>query len=189
MRPCRSSKKAIAQALKRLRPNITDGQKMVGGRSWTVWRGIGLRSEEPDPDGSGAATSSRDHGTNSGERSTFSRVSMDYPYCFEKVDPPKEEDRGEGEGAPNNNRKKPFKPFKPLSVEEVVRELRRPNSGARINLPLFLAGATTLEILTKSVLVAKGLSTDAWEEHAGVVQEAAADPRNHGVECECGWCT
>jgi putative DNA primase/helicase len=182
------SKKAIAQALKRLRPNITDGQKMVGGRSWTVWKGIGLRSEEPDPDGSGAATSSRDHGTNSGEGSTFSRVSMDSPNCFEKVDPPLQEGRGEGEGATNNNGEKPFKPFKPLSVEEVVRELRRPNSGARINLPLFLAGATTLEILTKSVLVAKGLSTDAWEEHAGVVERAAADPRNHGVECECGEC-
>jgi hypothetical protein len=75
-----------------------------------------------------------------------------------------------------------------LSAEQVGEELRRPNSGPRINLPLYLAGATTLEILTKSVLVAKDLKADAWEEHAGVVERAAADPRNHGVECECGEC-
>jgi Bifunctional DNA primase/polymerase, N-terminal len=75
-----------------------------------------------------------------------------------------------------------------LSAEQVGEELRRPNSGPSINLPLYLVGATTLEILTKSVLAAKDLKADAWEEHAGVVERAAADPRNHGVECECGEC-
>ena len=61
-----------------------------------------------------------------------------------------------------------------LSAEQVGEELRRPNSGPSINLPLYLVGATTLEILTKSVLVAKDLKADAWEEHAGVVEEGGS---------------
>jgi putative DNA primase/helicase len=181
------SKKAIAQALKRLRPHITDGQKMVSGKSQTVWRGLGLRSPVP-PDG---ATSGSEHDTKGDESLTVSTVSTVSTNCLQQEkDEESTDDRGE-EGATNNNGEKPFKPFKPfkpLSVEEVVRELRRPNSGARINLPLYLAGETTLEILTKSVLVARGISTAAWEEHAGVVERASADPRNHGVECECKEC-
>ncbi len=75
-----------------------------------------------------------------------------------------------------------------LTVEEVGRELRRSGSGPRMNLPLYLAGETTLEILTRSVLVAKDLPHAAWEDHAGVVGEAAKNPANHPVECECEDC-
>ena len=73
-------------------------------------------------------------------------------------------------------------------MEDVVRELRRPRSGPRINYPLYLDGRTTLEILTRSVLAAMHRDANAWQEAAGVVAEAADDPMNHPVECECEKC-
>jgi hypothetical protein len=77
-----------------------------------------------------------------------------------------------------------------LSVEDAAAEMRRPNSGPRINLPLYLADETTLEILTKSVLVARGMDTDEAERASclAVVQEAATDPANHPLDCACEGC-
>jgi hypothetical protein len=90
------TKKAIAQALKRLRPNITDGQKMVNRKSSTIWKGIGLKS--PDDPGGGEP-----------DASTVSTVSTVSSTCYEK-----EESASEDIGtATQNNREKPFKPFKP----------------------------------------------------------------------------
>jgi hypothetical protein len=54
--------------------------------------------------------------------------------------------------------------------------MRRPSSGAAKNLPHFLAGTTSLEILTKSVL--RGLGKEGeWLAHAEAVEKAATDPR------------
>jgi hypothetical protein len=76
-----------------------------------------------------------------------------------------------------------------LSVDEAVRELRRPYSGPRINHPLYIADKTTLEILTRSVLTAMHRDPGTWKEAADVVAEAADDPMNHPVECECEKCS
>jgi hypothetical protein len=75
-----------------------------------------------------------------------------------------------------------------LSAGEIAEELRRAGSGPRLNLSHYLRGDTTLEILTKSVLVACGMDTGSWKIHAGAVQEAAADPQNHPLDCECEEC-
>jgi P4 family phage/plasmid primase-like protien len=184
-----TSKKAIAKALHGLRPNVTEGQRMVAGKRSTAWIGIGLRApEDKGRESRGGDASSSEQRTRRSEEPNDARdatVATDSAYCYEKVKT--SGDHVESSDT-HNNREKPLQPLQPLRVEEVVRELHRPNSGARINLPLYLAGETTLEILTKSVLVARGISTAAWEEHAGLVESAAADPTNHGVECECGEC-
>jgi hypothetical protein len=76
----------------------------------------------------------------------------------------------------------------PLTVEEAGAELRRAGYGPRKNLPLYLAGETTLKILTCSVLVARGEDPAGWERSAAVVEEAARDPQNHPLDCECEGC-
>jgi len=77
-----------------------------------------------------------------------------------------------------------------LSVEDAGAEMKRPHSGARLNLPLYLKGETNLEILARSVLVALGKAPDEAERASclAVVQEAANDPDNHPLDCECEGC-
>jgi P4 family phage/plasmid primase-like protien len=184
------SKKAIAKALRGLRPNVTEGQRMVAGKRSTAWIGIGLRAPEgvASRESRGGDASSSEQRTRRSEEpndARDARVATDSAYCLQQVKTPGDDVESSDT---HNNREKPLQPLQPLRVEEVVSELRRPNSGARINLPLYLAGETTLEILTKSVLVARGISTAAWEEHAVLVERAAADPTIHGVECECQEC-
>lgn len=72
--------------------------------------------------------------------------------------------------------------------ENIPGELKRKGSGARINLSHYLRGDTTLEILTKSVLVGLGQGTDSWQSSAPAVEEAAKDPRNHPLDCDCEAC-
>jgi RecA-family ATPase len=72
-----------------------------------------------------------------------------------------------------------------LSIGE---ELQRSGSGAAQNLPHFLAGTTSLEILTKSVL--RGLGKEGgWLAYAEAVEKAATDPANHPLDCVCGECS
>lgn len=72
--------------------------------------------------------------------------------------------------------------------ENIVGELKRRGSGARINLAHYLRGDTTLEILTRSVLVGLDKDADGWQQHAQAVEAAAKDPQNHPLDCECGEC-
>jgi P4 family phage/plasmid primase-like protien len=72
--------------------------------------------------------------------------------------------------------------------ESIASELKRKGSGARINLAHYLRGDTTLEILTRSVLVGLGKDADGWHQHAPTVEAAAKDPQNHPLDCECGGC-
>ena len=103
----------------------------------------------------------------------------------------------EGETPPTNTPRgrviKPRKRGKPatvrrLSVEDAGAEMRRPNSGPRINLPLYLRGETSLEILTGSVLRARGIGPDRSGSFLAAVEEAASDPANHPLDCECEVC-
>jgi hypothetical protein len=75
-----------------------------------------------------------------------------------------------------------------LTAQDVAEILKRPRTAPRLNLPLYIAGETTLEVLTRSVLVTEGMNTNAWGDYAAVVKEAASDPMNHPVECECEGC-
>jgi hypothetical protein len=76
-----------------------------------------------------------------------------------------------------------------ITAEQVVAEFNHRNTGARLNLPKYLRSETTLEILTKSVLVGLNRDMGEWEKYAAVVEEVARDPRNHPVECGCLECT
>jgi hypothetical protein len=75
-----------------------------------------------------------------------------------------------------------------ITAEKAGEEMRRRGSGARINLPHYLAGDTTLEILIKSVLAGLGKDAAEWVRCAAAVQAAADDPQNHPLECECRGC-
>ena len=77
---------------------------------------------------------------------------------------------------------------KEAAEDVIAAEMRRSNSGAAKNLPHFLAGTTSLELLTKSVL--RGLGKEGgWLAHAEAVEKAAADPANHPPGCGCGDCS
>jgi hypothetical protein len=88
------TKKAIAQALKRSRPQVSDGRRMVNGQKAHVWLGIGLRTNDPD-DGGG--------GPRSGDGAHHSHLSTN-PY--EKVGG---EGRENKERASNKNKREPGK--------------------------------------------------------------------------------
>lgn len=116
------------------------------------------------------------------------------PYLFWRPDPPGRGEASPG-GAPKNDihfveTSTPYatKTTEPVSAEEVAALLRRPNSGPRRNLPLYLRDETPLEILTNSVLRALGRSDDPWEPHAPVVEAAAKDANNHPLDCGCEGC-
>jgi hypothetical protein len=77
-----------------------------------------------------------------------------------------------------------------LSAEAVASETRRSKSGPALALKAYLEkpSAQRLEWLTKAVLTAQGADTAGWEAHAAAVKEAAEDPANHPLDCECEAC-
>lgn len=75
-----------------------------------------------------------------------------------------------------------------IGAKEIVEEFGRRGAGARKNLPVYLRGDTTLEVLTRSVLYGLDRSPETWQRHAAQVEEAARDAANHPIECECGAC-
>src|SRR5215213_6219563 len=79
---------------------------------------------------------------------------------------------------------------KPLSVEEVGGELRRAGSGPARALANYLASPndTRLGYISNAVLVALGRDTAEAEAHTGAVREAAQDPINHPLDCDCEAC-
>ncbi|MDP9425486.1 MAG: hypothetical protein M3P37_05470 [Actinomycetota bacterium] len=76
----------------------------------------------------------------------------------------------------------------PLSTATVAAEFARHGSGSRKNLPHFLRGDTTLEILTRSVLCGLGRDPERWGHYAALVDGAARDGRNHPEGCPCPLC-
>ena len=78
----------------------------------------------------------------------------------------------------------------PISVAEVAQQLGRHKSGPAKALEHYLVAPNEqrFEYLTCAVLVALGRDTDAWETYATVVEEAADDPENHPLSCECLGC-
>ncbi len=77
-----------------------------------------------------------------------------------------------------------------LSVEEVGAELRRADSGPARALKHYLAEPSRgrLEQLARAVLYVVGRDPATWYSVAGVVEEAAADPAYHPLNCECSEC-
>jgi hypothetical protein len=75
-----------------------------------------------------------------------------------------------------------------VTTEEVVEEFGRWSAGARKNLPLYLGGKVTLEVLVRSVLSGLGKDPEEWQRTAVTVEDAARDPKNHPFECDCGEC-
>lgn len=77
-----------------------------------------------------------------------------------------------------------------VSVEEVGEELRRSGSGPAKMLAAYLQKPLPqrLMYLTCAVLTARGMDADEWEPHAEAVAEAAKDPANHPLDCECEGC-
>ncbi len=63
-----------------------------------------------------------------------------------------------------------------FSVEDVLRELHKPDSGPAKTLAAYrgVPSDQRLEYLTKAVLVAKGMDTAEWQRFRDVVEEAAA---------------
>jgi hypothetical protein len=95
---------------------------------------------------------------------------------------------GEVEAAGGGQAAKAAAKSSALPEDVIAAEMRRSNSGAAKNLPHFLAGTASLEILTKSVL--RGLGKEGgWLAYAEAVEKAAADPANHPVGCVCGECS
>jgi DNA-binding transcriptional ArsR family regulator len=78
----------------------------------------------------------------------------------------------------------------PLTVEQVGAELRRAGSGPAKALAHYLDGPSPkrLEYLVKAVFYALGRGEEPWEPHAAVVEQAAGDPQNHPLSCECPEC-
>jgi putative DNA primase/helicase len=78
--------KAFSQAVKRLRPNISDAQRTVGGKVVWCWIGLGLKSSDPDPpSGGGSNPPGQDPDASrggSGAGSHHSRDSRDPSNCF-----------------------------------------------------------------------------------------------------------
>jgi hypothetical protein len=64
-----------------------------------------------------------------------------------------------------------------LGLEDVLRELRKPDSGPALALGHYLEipSALRLEYLTKAVLVSKKIDTAEWDRYRDVVEEAAAE--------------
>lgn len=65
-----------------------------------------------------------------------------------------------------------FTPNQDLTVEGVLQVLADPSTGAHKNALRYSVGETALEYLVRSVLFAKGISTEGWQQHTGVVEEA-----------------
>jgi hypothetical protein len=42
--------------------------------------------------------------------------------------------------------------------------------------------------LSRAVIKALGMDTSDWEQHADAVKEAAEDPSNHPLDCQCKGC-
>ncbi len=78
----------------------------------------------------------------------------------------------------------------PLPAGAIVEEMQRSNSGPAKALGTYLEKPNTERLgqLTRAVLYALRMDTESWKLHAGAVKEAAGDPRNHPVGCECGDC-
>ncbi len=77
-----------------------------------------------------------------------------------------------------------------LSVADVGAETRRSGSGPAKALATYLEKPTgeRLGWLTGAVLRAKGLDVGDWKRHAAAVKEAAGDPDNHPLDCDCEVC-
>jgi hypothetical protein len=75
-----------------------------------------------------------------------------------------------------------------VTAAEVVSEFKRWSAGARKNLPHYLRGKATLEVLTRSVLNGLDKAQEEWQQAAQTVKEAAQNPKNHPLECDCEAC-
>ena len=153
------NKKGFGRAVKRAFPQIEDGQKSVAGKMTWCWLGIGLKSGGTYP------TTHTTNGTN--EKS---------PTCFENE---KEGRKAEERDSQITNKENSVSSVSSvsgevvaLSVAEALRILEDPNTGAYKNALLYSAGETALEYLVRSVLFAKGISTEDWQQHARTVEEA-----------------
>ena len=102
------TKKAIAQALKRLRPQVEAKQKTVNGKTTWCWSGVGLRVPGP---GGGGGTGSDGSATGAGCSDGEGRYSHDsqdsqvFSNCY-----------GEEARATNNNREEVVKPVNIVSA-------------------------------------------------------------------------
>jgi hypothetical protein len=77
-----------------------------------------------------------------------------------------------------------------ITVEEIAQQMRRSGSGLVKALATYLEkpNAERLGWLTGAVLHVRGHNIGEWKRHAETVEEAAGDPNNHPLDCECGEC-
>jgi hypothetical protein len=70
----------------------------------------------------------------------------------------------------------------------VLSEVGRFGSGASKNVPHYLRGESTAEILTKSILAGLRSPMSEWEANTVLVDEVVRDARNHADACPCDLC-
>jgi hypothetical protein len=132
------------------------------------WLGIGLKSGGTDP------TTHTTNGTN--EKS---------PTCFENESAGEKQDEKDSQKTNKENSVSSVSSVSgeaapALTVAEVLRTLENPNTGAYKNALLYAAGETALEYLVRSVLFAKGIPVEDWQQYTGVVEEAFEEWRRRG---------
>jgi P4 family phage/plasmid primase-like protien len=211
----KDSQKALAP---KLRDRGFERQRATGGvnRGRYVWLGIGLRNDGNTPDDADEGSrggddneksSHREYGLSTPEKrgAVGGRESCSLKnHILKEQNSREEENTEEGShgshgspsthntGAPVSFSARPEDGAVPLEDlkhrERIAGELKRKGSGARINLAHYLRSDTTLEILTRSVLVGLGKDAGSWQSYAPIVEEAAKDPQNHPLDCECGGC-
>jgi P4 family phage/plasmid primase-like protien len=148
---------SFGRALARVKPGIEKAQRTWQGVSNTrVYLGIGLR-----------ATDSAEHLDQRDQRND--------PHCFKEEEPPISE---------NNKAQRVDRVEEAtaeLSSSEALQILEDPTTGAHKNALLYSAGEMALEYLVRSVLFARGIPTEDWQQYAGVVEEAFEDWSRRGL--------
>ncbi len=78
----------------------------------------------------------------------------------------------------------------PDDVKKVIAEIGRSGSGPAKALANYLdkPNSERLKYLASAVLVARGEDSSGWQRIASAVKDAASDPANHPLDCECEVC-
>jgi P4 family phage/plasmid primase-like protien len=150
--------KAFGQALKRARPQLRDAQRTVSGKLVWCWVGIGLRQNDPSPDGSPDSLHSRD--------------SRDPSNCFGFEETPQKEGKSEGQSPGETNKEYRVNRVNHVNVDDVLRVLEDTSTGAHKNAALYATDETELDYLVRSVLFALKMPTEEWEEYTDLVADA-----------------
>ena len=153
-----------------------------------IWLGIGFQTggEPPDDDDDGSPSEPKGaHGSPGESRETKPNspglLEGGEPSEAKNQNPSREKARVEEDLDSEFTQFTRFTSNQELAVEDVLQVLEDPNTGAYKNAPLYAAGETALEYLVRSVLFARGISTEEWESYTGIVEEAFEEWRRRGL--------